>query len=95
MPLLLALRIHKILFSKLEGSMNRMKAYMELQTNERIQKGTDVKLRDFNTCLLKAKDPEGGEGLNHAELVSENTLLMIAGGEANVKIGRNHCLLMG
>ena len=79
MPWLLKVQVNKILFGKLDRSMNRMKAYCEIQTSERIKHDADIKMRDFYTYLLKAKDPETGQGFTHAELASEAGLLMIAG----------------
>lgn len=56
-----------------------MKAYCEVQTDERIKKDAEVTTHDFYTYLLKATDPETGQGFTHAELASEAGLLMIAG----------------
>lgn len=84
MPWLLKFRVSKLLFGKLDRSMSRMKAYCELQIQERIKNDAKVEMQDFFTYLLKARDPETGQGFSHAELASEAGLLMIAGEGRNL-----------
>ena len=79
MPWLLKLQVNKLLFRDLDRSMNDFKTYCKVQTSERVKRNADVKVQDFYTYLLEAKDPETGLGLSHGELTSEASLLMVAG----------------
>ncbi|KAL6719675.1 hypothetical protein ACLMJK_001596 [Lecanora helva] len=83
MPFLLRLRINKLLFGRVDRSMTKMKAYCEAQASERIKNDNNVKIRDFYTYLLQAKDPETGLGFTHPELAAEAGLLMIAGSDTS------------
>ncbi|MCJ1247414.1 hypothetical protein MMC30_004628 [Trapelia coarctata] len=86
MPWLLKFRVNKLLFNKLDQSMNKMKAYCELRADERVKRDSKCKTRDFYTYLLKAKDPDTGQGLSHSELASEAGLLMVAGSDTSAVV---------
>ncbi|KAI9876588.1 MAG: hypothetical protein M1830_006166 [Pleopsidium flavum] len=81
MPGLLKLHLTEILFRKLDQDMGKFKAYCKAQTDERIKNDADIKVRDFYSYLLKARDPETGIGFSENELSSETGLLMVAGSD--------------
>ena len=79
MPALLKLRLDKILFRKLTDSTREYEAFSKTQSDARIKEGSKYETKDIYASLLEAKDPETGEGLTVPELVSESSLLIIAG----------------
>ena len=79
MPSLLKLRLDGILFRKLIKGIRRYQAFSKAQLDERIRRASSDKKIDMFSSLLEAIDPETGEGFTTAELVSESSLLIIAG----------------
>ena len=56
-------------------------AYSREQLTKRMDVGTDTDRRDFFYWLLKARDPETGEGFGKTELWGESNVLLIAGSD--------------
>ena len=79
MPSLLKLRLDKIFFRRLVKGIQRYQAFSKARLDERIRRASTDRKMDMFTSLLEATDPETGEGLTNAELVSESSLLIIAG----------------
>lgn len=75
MPLVGKLHLDKVLFPKIaEGRAKYMK-YSKAQLTERTKLGDDTDRRDFFYHLLKARDPETGQGFTTPELWAESNLL--------------------
>ena len=79
MPALLKLKLDKILFHSLTEGTRRYEAFSKAQSDERIEQGDNYEVEDIFASLLKAKDPETEEGFSLPELVSESSLLIVAG----------------
>ncbi len=79
MPALLKLKLDKILFRSLTDGTRRYEAFSKAQSDERIKQGNNCEVNDIFASLLEAKDPETGEGFSLPELVSESSLLIVAG----------------
>ena len=79
MPGLLELQLDKILFRRLTDGTRQYAAFSKAQSDARIKEGTSYKTRDILASLLEFKDPETGEAFTLPELVSENSLLIVAG----------------
>lgn len=56
-------------------------SYSKGQALERAKLGSDADRKDFFYYLLRAKDPETGEGFSMQELWGESNLLIIAGSD--------------
>ncbi|PHH89001.1 hypothetical protein CDD83_6778 [Cordyceps sp. RAO-2017] len=81
MPIVDKLKIDKILFPKLAAGRARYMAYSKAQLTERTKLGEETDRRDFFYYLLKARDPETGQGFSTPELWGESNLLIIAGSD--------------
>lgn len=79
MPALLKLKLDKILFRSLTDGTRRYEAFSKAMSDERIKQGNIYEVEDIFASLLEAKDPETGEGFSLPELVSESSLLILAG----------------
>lgn len=73
--------LDKILFRKIAGGRARYMQYSKAQAAERSKMGMETDRKDFFYHLLKARDPETGEGFKPAELWGESNLLIIAGSD--------------
>ena len=73
--------LDKLFFRKIAAGRARYMQYSKGQAAERSKKGLDVEAKDFFYYLLKAKDPETGNGFSKAELWGESNLLIIAGSD--------------
>ncbi|PHH75925.1 hypothetical protein CDD82_4216 [Ophiocordyceps australis] len=81
MPIVNRLKIDKFLFPKLAAKRARYMAYSKAQLTERTRLGDESDRRDFFYYLLKARDPETGQGFSTPELWGESNLLIIAGSD--------------
>ncbi|KAL3952158.1 cytochrome P450-like protein [Purpureocillium lilacinum] len=81
MPVVDRLKIDKFLFPKLAAGRARYMAYSKGQLTERTKLGEETDRRDFFYYLLKARDPETGQGFSTPELWGESNLLIIAGSD--------------
>lgn len=81
MPIVNKLKLDKVLFPKLAANRARYMAYSKSQLTERTKLGEDTDRRDFFYYLLKARDPETGQGFSIPELWAESNLLIIAGSD--------------
>lgn len=79
MPGLLKLHLDKILFRRLTDGTRQYEAFSKAQSDARIKEGTSYETRDIFASLLEFKDPETGEAFTLPELVSESSLLIVAG----------------
>lgn len=75
MPIVDKLKIDKLLFPKLAAGRARYMAYSKAQLTERTKLGEETDRRDFFYYLLKARDPETGQGFSTPELWGESNLL--------------------
>lgn len=75
MPIVDKLKIDKFLFPKLAAGRSRYMAYSKSQLTERTKLGEETDRRDFFYYLLKARDPETGQGFTLPELWGESNLL--------------------
>lgn len=73
--------LDKLLFRKIAAGRARYMQYSKGQAAERMKMGMDVDRKDFFYYLLKAKDPETGNGFTTPELWGESNLLIIAGSD--------------
>lgn len=80
MPVLKKLGLDRLLFPNLRAERQRFMAYSKSRLSERMKLGTDTDRRDFFYYLLRAKDPETGQGFAMQELWGESNVLLIAGG---------------
>ncbi|MCJ1251964.1 hypothetical protein MMC30_009202 [Trapelia coarctata] len=83
MPGLLKIHLTDIIPNKLDTGMKKFKAYSKAQSDERIRNDANIKIRDFYSYLLKARDPETGKGFSEAELLSEASALIVAGSDTS------------
>ncbi|GFP54894.1 hypothetical protein ACSS6W_002789 [Trichoderma asperelloides] len=81
MPIVNSLKLDKYMFPALAAGRARFMAYSKAQLTERTKLGEDADRRDFFWYLLKARDPETGEGFTTPELWAESNLLIIAGSD--------------
>ena len=79
MPGLLELQTDKILFRRLTDGTRQYEAFSKAQSDSRRNEGTSCKTRDIFASLLEFKDSETGEAFTLPELVSERSLLIVAG----------------
>ncbi|KAI1647477.1 cytochrome P450 [Daldinia loculata] len=75
------LHLDKILFRRIATGRAKYMAYSKAQLAERTNLGDDSDRRDFFYHLLKARDPETGQGFATSELWGESNLLIIAGSD--------------
>ncbi|KAI0205898.1 isotrichodermin C-15 hydroxylase [Astrocystis sublimbata] len=75
------LNLDKVLFRKIAAGRAKYMAYSKAQLTERTKLGDDTDRRDFFYHLLKARDPETGQGFAMSELWGESNLLIIAGSD--------------
>ncbi|KAI9901973.1 hypothetical protein N3K66_003790 [Trichothecium roseum] len=81
MPIVDKLKLDKYLFPNLAAGRVRYMNYSKGQLAERTKLGEDTDRRDFFYYLLKARDPETGQGFSTGELWAESNLLIIAGSD--------------
>ncbi|KAF3360750.1 hypothetical protein VdG1_01063 [Verticillium dahliae VDG1] len=81
MPIVDKLKLDKFLFPQIAAGRARYMVYSKGQLTERTKLGDDTDRRDFFYHLLKARDPETGQGFSTPELWSESNLLIIAGSD--------------
>ncbi|KAK3938977.1 Isotrichodermin C-15 hydroxylase [Diplogelasinospora grovesii] len=81
MPIVDKLSLDKVLFHKIAAGRARYMSYSRAQLAERTKLGDDTDRRDFFHYLLKARDPETGQGFTTPELWGESNLLIIAGSD--------------
>ncbi|KAF7555734.1 hypothetical protein G7046_g6479 [Stylonectria norvegica] len=81
MPIVDRLKLDKVIFPELAAGRARYMAYSKGQLAERTKLGEDTDRRDFFYYLLKARDPETGQGFSTPELWGESNLLIIAGSD--------------
>ena len=79
MPRLLKLHLDKILFRSLVEGTRRYEAFSKAQFDARVKQGSAYETRDIFTSLLEAKTADTGESFSQSELVSESSLLIVAG----------------
>src|SRR5205809_3658146 len=80
MPILHRWGIDKVIFRSLLRDRAKYMAYSKAQAAERTSaKHVDPNRKDFFYYLLKARDPETGEGFSTPELWGESNTLIIAG----------------
>ncbi len=75
MPTIDKLGLDKILFHKIAAGRARYMAYSRAQLSERTKLGDEADRRDFFYHLLRARDPESGQGFSTPELWGESNLL--------------------
>ncbi|KAI3318071.1 isotrichodermin C-15 hydroxylase [Xylariaceae sp. AK1471] len=81
MRLVEKLHLDKVLFRRIATGRAKYMAYSKAQLTERTKLGDDTDRRDFFYHLLKARDPETGQGFAMPELWGESNLLIIAGSD--------------
>ncbi|KAH6668121.1 isotrichodermin C-15 hydroxylase [Plectosphaerella plurivora] len=81
MPVVDKLGLDKYLFPNIAAGRARYMVYSKAQLTERTKLGDDSDRRDFFHHLLKARDPETGQGFSTPELWAESNLLIIAGSD--------------
>ncbi|KAK4141030.1 cytochrome P450-like protein [Dichotomopilus funicola] len=81
MPIVNKLSLDKILFHKIAAGRAKYMAYSRAQLTERTALGDETDRRDFFYHLLKARDPQTGQGFTTPELWGESNLLIIAGSD--------------
>ena len=81
MPIINKLSLDKVLFHKISAGRAKYMAYSRQQLTERTALGDETDRRDFFYHLLKARDPETGQGFTTPELWGESNLLIIAGSD--------------
>lgn len=81
MPIVDKLGVDKYLFPNLAAGRARYMNYSKGQLAERTKLGEETDRRDFFYYLLKARDPETGQGFSTPELWAESNLLIIAGSD--------------
>ena len=79
MPGLLKLKLDKVLFRSLVEGTQQYKAFSKAQFDARIKQGTAYETRDIFASLLEAKTDGIGDSFTQSELVSESSLLIVAG----------------
>lgn len=81
MPILNTLSLDRLLFPNIAAGRARYMAYSRAQLTERTKLGDETDRRDFFYHLLRARDPETGQGFSTPELWGESNLLIIAGSD--------------
>jgi cytochrome P450 len=81
MPIVDKLKVDKFLFPQIASRRAKYMTYSKSQLTERTKLGEETDRRDFFYYLLKARDPETGEGFSTPELWGESNLLIIAGSD--------------
>lgn len=81
MPILNTFSLDRLLFPNIAAGRARYMAYSRSQLTERTKLGDETDRRDFFYHLLKARDPETGQGFTTPELWGESNLLIIAGSD--------------
>ncbi|KAL2266815.1 hypothetical protein VTJ83DRAFT_6167 [Remersonia thermophila] len=81
MPIINKLSLDKILFRRIAAGRAKYMAYSRQQLTDRTTLGDETDRRDFFYYLLKARDPETGQGFTMPELWGESNLLIIAGSD--------------
>ncbi|KAK9781653.1 hypothetical protein SCAR479_01524 [Seiridium cardinale] len=81
LPLVGKLGLDKVLFHRIAAGRAKYMAYSKSQLTERTKLGDDTDRRDFFYYLLRARDPETGQGFTTPELWGESNLLIIAGSD--------------
>ncbi len=76
---LASLHLDKIIFRDLAVANNRYKAFSDKQAKERIENADKVTVKDVFYFLRNGRDSETGEAFTLPELVSESSLLIVAG----------------
>ena len=79
MPLILRLKLDKIIFRKLTRGTYQYHALSKSQTEWRLAQQGKIDGKDLFAALLDARDPESGRGFSQEEMIAEAGLLMIAG----------------
>ena len=69
----------RMLFRKLYTDREKYLAFSRKQVMERTKGSVDPTRKDIFHHLLRAKDPESGEGFSQRELWGESNTLIIAG----------------
>lgn len=80
MPMILSLRIDKILFRKLDKAKSQFHRLSNEQSAWRMQQN-HLEKRDLFANLLESKDPQTGSGFTQEELIAEAGILIVAGGD--------------
>jgi hypothetical protein len=75
MPIVDKIKFDRVLFPNLAAGRARYMGYSKGQLMERSKLGEDTDRRDFFYYLLKARDPETGQGFSQPELWAESNLL--------------------
>lgn len=81
MPILNTFSLDRLLFPNIAAGRARYMAYSRSQLAERTRLGDETDRRDFFYHLLRARDPETGQGFTTPELWGESNLLIIAGSD--------------
>ena len=79
MPGLLKLHLDKVLFRSLVEGTRQYEAFSKAQFDARMKQGEAYETRDIFASLLEAKTADTGESFTQSELVSESSLLIVAG----------------
>ncbi|KAK1828746.1 isotrichodermin C-15 hydroxylase [Podospora conica] len=75
MPIVDKLSLDKVIFRKIAAGRAQYMAYSRGQLTQRTALGDETDRRDFFYHLLKARDPETGQGFTTPELWGESNLL--------------------
>jgi hypothetical protein len=75
MPIVDKLSLDKVIFKKIAAGRAQYMAYSRGQLTQRTALGDETDRRDFFYHLLKARDPETGQGFSTPELWGESNLL--------------------
>jgi cytochrome P450 len=76
MPILLKVKIHTVLFAKLNNGMQRYKKYCADQSDDRIRRSADIKKSDIWSRIVGVKDPITGHFFDAEDLQSEAAILV-------------------
>lgn len=77
-PLLLKLKLDKVLFRDINAGMERYKAYCAEQSMLRTTRESELETKDVWSTLMKTKDPQTGKGFTAEDLGSEAAVLISA-----------------
>lgn len=80
MPMILTLRLDKLLFRELDKAKGQFHELSNGQTAWRMQQ-THLERKDLFANLLEFKDPETGNRFTQEELITEAGILIVAGGD--------------
>jgi cytochrome P450 len=72
-------KLDRIFLASLRTQILDFSAWIRNEGEKRMQLGSHGAQEDFYHHLLKAKDPDTGEGLSKRELWSESLILILAG----------------